>query len=103
MMVGDHTYREGGGWGSRTEFSAPEEFNEPTKLFHVGGCEPTLPMVGDRFQAFFYKAGAPDKIGLFRFVEVHYPGDPPDAFFGTVELTHVGTKMRGNLVSWEMV
>jgi hypothetical protein len=105
-MIRDGVFWQGGGWGSRTEFSAPEEFNMQTVLFHVSGCEPRIPEVGDLFFSWFYKKGAPDRLGRFEFVEVHRPqdNDPDDAFFGTVKLSHVGEKtLPPGTISWTII
>jgi len=100
MMIGS-SYFVGGSWGNRTEFTGFElECNSPSQIYHVGGCERKIPEIGSTLYARFVIRGGPAKYGSFRFIEVHAPGDPPDAFFGTVKLTHVGS-MEGHTIKWE--
>jgi hypothetical protein len=104
-MIKNGVYWQGGGWGCRTDFSAPEELGMQTVLYHVGGCEYKIPEVGDSFFSWLYKTGAPDLLIRCEFVEVHRPAshDPPDAFFGIVKAKAVGTKQDDGSVSWETI
>jgi len=79
-MQADYTIHSG--WGNHIEWINSDfsniDFN--TDLIEVYGHMPNKPKVGDtlmgEFQRSFIK---------FEFVEVSYPGNPPDMFFGKVK------------------
>ena len=70
------TYQIGGGWGDAIRWQPG------TKRQRVMGWKQRNPQIGDLLHADM-KSG---RVGIYRFTAVRRAGDPPDMFFGDVEL-----------------
>lgn len=68
------TFKIGGGWGDRIEWSTPLGPNQ------VNGWKTPLPQVGDSLEAPMQSG----KTGVYRFDDVRPCRDPRDMFFATV-------------------